>query len=81
MTGGWPTLSFISQALRQEMTRHKTLRRGMTWTAPAHAAFNQGLGFFYVIHGLLLVVGTAIQVSKLCSSDDVNNVFGSFEMS
>ena len=53
------------------MTRHKTLRQGMTETTPAHAAFNQGLGFFYVIHGLLLVVGTSIQVSKLCSSDDV----------
>ena len=52
------------------MTRHKTLRQGMTVTTPAHAAFNQGLGFFYVIHGLLLVVGTAIQVSKHCSSDD-----------
>ena len=68
MTGGWTTLSFISQALRQEMTRHKTLRQGMTETTPAHAAFNQGLGFFYVIHGLLLVVGTAIHVSKHCQN-------------
>ena len=50
------------------MTRHTALRQEMTGTAPAHAVFNQGLGFFYVMHGHLLVVGTAIQVSKHCQN-------------
>ena len=50
------------------MTRHTALRQEMTGTAPAHAVFNQGLGFIYVMHGHLLVVGTAIHVSKDCQN-------------
>ena len=47
------------------MTRHAALRQEMTGTAPAHAVFNQGLCF---MHGHLLVLGTAIQVSKHCQN-------------